>query len=167
MTVDPMALAPMPPPNMSDRPPPFPLCNSTSTIRISEAEDVQGGGDGGDHGGAPGWDRYPGRGPANTERLDDCPVLAKWQATTGWSTPLDGADLEQRLLLDARRRVDPAVLELALAPAPGAEPAARRRVGRAGHVAGEDDPLARPLASGSGSGMADSSAWVYGWPGFS
>ena len=37
MTVEPMALAPMPPPNMSDRPPPLPLCSSTRTIMISEA----------------------------------------------------------------------------------------------------------------------------------
>src|SRR4051794_25292162 len=34
--------------------------------------------------------------------------------------------------------------------AAGAEPAARRRVGRAGHVAGDDDPLTGPLTTGVG-----------------
>src|SRR3954471_18156910 len=33
-TVEPAAEAPSPPPNMSDRPPPFPLCRSTRRIRV-------------------------------------------------------------------------------------------------------------------------------------
>src|SRR4029453_15109358 len=33
----PMAPPPMPPPNMSDRPPPLPLCSSTRTINSNEA----------------------------------------------------------------------------------------------------------------------------------
>jgi hypothetical protein len=37
ITVDPMALEPMPPPNMSESPPPLPLCNSTSTMSTNEA----------------------------------------------------------------------------------------------------------------------------------
>jgi hypothetical protein len=35
-TVEPAAVAPRPPPNMSDRPPPFPLCSSTRKMRAPE-----------------------------------------------------------------------------------------------------------------------------------
>ncbi len=53
-------------------------------------------------------------------------------------------------------------------PAAGAEPAARRRVGRRRDVALQHDlvPAAR-AAVGSGTGTADSSAWVYGCVGCS
>jgi hypothetical protein len=36
-TVEPAAVAPMLPPNMSDRPPPFPLCSSTKKMSNSES----------------------------------------------------------------------------------------------------------------------------------
>ena len=45
------------------------------------------------------------------------------------------------------------------------EPAPRRRDDRAGHLAGEHDPPAGALRTGSGIGAADSSACVYGWRG--
>ena len=69
---------------------------------------------------------------------------------------------QRRLLLDAALlvRFGELVGELRAA---GTEPAAGRRVDRAGHVPGEHDPLARPfLLRGSGSGIAEISAWVYG-----
>ena len=50
-------------------------------------------------------------------------------------------------------------------PAAGVEAAARRRVDRGRDVALEDDPAAAALASGSGTGTADSRATVYGWSG--
>ena len=72
--------------------------------------------------------------------------------------------IERRLDVDA-----PLALPCQLVgelPAAGAEPAARRRVGRAGHVAGRArSACAGPLLAGSGSGTADSSAWVYGCDG--
>ena len=78
----------------------------------------------------------------------------------------DAAVLQQRLLVDALCLLASSVELVGELRAPGAEAAARRRVGRARHVAGRAGSACRSRSRrGSGSGIADSSACVYGCAG--
>ena len=125
-TVEPIAADPMPPPNMSDRPPPLPLWSSTRKT-ITRAAATSAIGDEGDEHGLAGYQPIPaGREP----RLDD--FGGDFRKVAGHGVTL--ASVDQRRLFG---RAD--VLRL---PATGAEPAAARRVDRARHVALEHDPLA-------------------------
>src|SRR5688500_20245244 len=124
ITVEPMALEPIPPPNMSDRPPPLPLCISTSTSMNTDEMTSRG-------------TAIQVSSTANT--LDDRPFPGEVAGDRVLDV-VGPPDLEQRFLLGADRRVGAAVLQLLAVPAPGAEPAARGRVDRRRRVARQDDP---------------------------
>src|SRR5947207_334300 len=127
-TVEPAAVAPILPPNMSDSPPPFPLCRSTRKMSRSPSRT---------------W-------MSPTQKIS----LVKTSAASMSGSRLDdgrhfgevaGDGMTLATIDQCRLRLGADVLGLSSA---GAETASGWRVDRARHVALEHDPLPEPLLGG-------------------